>query len=530
MKKLIVLVMCLTLVAAYAFAEDGINIRVNGSNALIGDGKYTNDADLPEVDSPRCPSCESLIPCGSPTETENNDTCGNPDVLELTCGSIVYGKVCDDNSDYFRVNVPGYTELVVTLFDGNNCDRSPAVYARMKPYYSNCEPAANEYTDGTITATNEGFEEFSFLVRVKRDLNENSKYSLVVACEQIIIPCPDGMRNYCADPIIIPAGLPLVNGYYHYENNENSCCAENIVECINAGGEFAACGFGSCYASGPDIVYELNLSQETILRIETGVIGGGDTQFSILTDCTDPTTCVASQDNGFDNTYGFNAPEIVENLTLAAGTYYIITSMYGTDQCNDIYIIIDGDHELPVELTSFDAVAGNASVTLNWSTGSETDNDHFDIVRDGTTVGRVIADNRATGSSYSWTEENLANGRAYSYELISVDVNGTMNMIAEGSATPNFDAVSVTEYALHQNYPNPFNPETSISFDLADAGAVSLTVFNPLGQTVATLVNGTLASGRHTVAFDGTNLTSGLYYYRLEAGDFSAIRKMVLMK
>ncbi|MBU0692742.1 T9SS type A sorting domain-containing protein, partial [bacterium] len=87
-----------------------------------------------------------------------------------------------------------------------------------------------------------------------------------------------------------------------------------------------------------------------------------------------------------------------------------------------------------------------------------------------------------------------------------------------------------TEYALHQNYPNPFNPETNISFDLAEAGAIKLTVFNPLGQTVATLVNGTMASGRHTIAFDGTNLTSGLYYYRLEAGDFSAIRKMVLMK
>jgi hypothetical protein len=88
----------------------------------------------------------------------------------------------------------------------------------------------------------------------------------------------------------------------------------------------------------------------------------------------------------------------------------------------------------------------------------------------------------------------------------------------------------VTEYALHQNYPNPFNPATQIVFDLVDAGEANLTVYNSLGQTVTTLVNGSMNAGRHTVAFNAAGLPSGLYFYRLSAGDFTAIRKMILMK
>ena len=63
-----------------------------------------------------------------------------------------------------------------------------------------------------------------------------------------------------------------------------------------------------------------------------------------------------------------------------------------------------------------------------------------------------------------------------------------------------------------------------------DAGDASLTVYNALGQTVATLVNGQMNAGRHTVNFNAANLPSGLYFYRLTAGDFTAIKKMILMK
>lgn len=188
------------------------------------------------------------------------------------------------------------------------------------------------------------------------------------------------------------------------------------------------------------------------------------------------------------------------------------------------------DNVLPVELNEFTALARDGEITLNWSTASETDNDRFDIVRDGTTVGQIQAHNSATGSSYAWSEHNLQNGREYTYTLHSVSLTGTREAIATVSATPTFSNAAVTEYALYQNYPNPFNPETSIAFDLVESGHVALTVYNPLGQTVATLVNGTMNAGRHSVSFQAGELPSGLYFYRLDAGEFNAVKKMVLMK
>jgi hypothetical protein len=181
-------------------------------------------------------------------------------------------------------------------------------------------------------------------------------------------------------------------------------------------------------------------------------------------------------------------------------------------------------------MNSFEAIPGDGEVALNWSTASETDMSHFDVLRDGTTVARVNAHNNASGASYSWMDVNLNNGRTYTYTLVAVDVNGSSQEAGSVEATPATGAATITEYALHQNYPNPFNPETQIVFDLVDAGEATLIVYNSLGQTVATLVNGTVSAGRHTVNFSAADLPSGLYFYRLTAGDFTAIRKMVLMK
>jgi hypothetical protein len=85
-------------------------------------------------------------------------------------------------------------------------------------------------------------------------------------------------------------------------------------------------------------------------------------------------------------------------------------------------------------------------------------------------------------------------------------------------------------YALHQNYPNPFNPSTTISYELAARGSVELMVYNVLGQTVATVVNGVQSAGKHSIAFDGSRLTSGVYFCRLRAGEFVKTQKLLLLK
>jgi len=86
------------------------------------------------------------------------------------------------------------------------------------------------------------------------------------------------------------------------------------------------------------------------------------------------------------------------------------------------------------------------------------------------------------------------------------------------------------EYVLYQNYPNPFNPSTRISYDLTRTGQVTLTVYDVLGREVVTLVDGIQATGNHTAIFNGSDLASGIYFYRLQVGDFVSTKKMVLLK
>lgn len=85
-------------------------------------------------------------------------------------------------------------------------------------------------------------------------------------------------------------------------------------------------------------------------------------------------------------------------------------------------------------------------------------------------------------------------------------------------------------FALEQNFPNPFNPETVIRFALPTAGSVDITVYNSLGQKVMTLFNGHREAGYHQVTFNAATLPSGLYFYKVESGVYSAVKKMVLMK
>jgi hypothetical protein len=235
------------------------------------------------------------------------------------------------------------------------------------------------------------------------------------------------------------------------------------------------------------------------------------------------------------------------------GDPFFPDNYYGHSDCLDIYLYwihdnvwgleiytfcsgcfcITYDSQLAVSLSAdLAAVPGDNSVTLTWATASETNSDRFEITRDGSLAGSVDGlGTSANGRAYTWTDNSVSNGSIYRYDLVAVDAAGGRTMMGRVNATPNGVTASVNEYALRQNYPNPFNPTTSISFDLVEANHVTLKVFNPMGETVKTLVDANVGAGRHSVSFDGRSLTSGLYFYSITVGDrYSATRKMLLVK
>ncbi|UCE18122.1 MAG: T9SS type A sorting domain-containing protein, partial [Gemmatimonadota bacterium] len=117
------------------------------------------------------------------------------------------------------------------------------------------------------------------------------------------------------------------------------------------------------------------------------------------------------------------------------------------------------------------------------------------------------------------------------------DVTHSVDVTMEVRRLPHFRGPLATkggivpeEYILLENYPNPFNPETNIEFGLPEDSQVRLRVYNMLGQEVAVLVDDGLDAGYYTFSWDTAGLPSGVYFYRIEANDFTATRQMVLMK
>jgi hypothetical protein len=104
-------------------------------------------------------------------------------------------------------------------------------------------------------------------------------------------------------------------------------------------------------------------------------------------------------------------------------------------------------------------------------------------------------------------------------------LNGPMAVNISGS-----EGLVPSEFALMQNYPNPFNPTTTINYNLPMQAMVEVSIYNALGERVATLVNEIKEAGRHTVEFNATGYSSGIYFYQIKANDYVSVKKMILMK
>ncbi|MDH3268653.1 MAG: T9SS type A sorting domain-containing protein, partial [Ignavibacteria bacterium] len=194
-------------------------------------------------------------------------------------------------------------------------------------------------------------------------------------------------------------------------------------------------------------------------------------------------------------------------------------------------VCIHGSYVIPVELTSFAAVVNGTDAKLSWNTATETNNKGFDIERMNTTgdfesIGFVPGFGTTTEpKAYSFVDSKLDAGN-FSYRLKQIDYDGSFNY----SNIIELEVALPSTFALEQNYPNPFNPSTKIRFSIPVESEVKLNVYNALGQEVAELVNSRLKEGYHEVIFDAVSLTSGIYFYRLEAGKFVDVKKMIIIK
>ena len=189
---------------------------------------------------------------------------------------------------------------------------------------------------------------------------------------------------------------------------------------------------------------------------------------------------------------------------------------------------------VPVELTSFSASFVKNAVNLKWATATELNNKGFYIERSNLknsnewqTVSFVNGNGTTTETKqYSFSDHTPLQGLSY-YRLKQVDYDGSFTYsniveVVNGGVVNNFE--------LAQNFQNPFNPSTKISWQSSVEAQTTLKIYDVLGNEVAVLINEFKPAGNYEVDFNASNLTSGVYLYKIEAGNFSQTRKMLLMK
>ncbi len=202
---------------------------------------------------------------------------------------------------------------------------------------------------------------------------------------------------------------------------------------------------------------------------------------------------------------------------------------------------------LPVELTTFTADNLGGKVELQWNTATEVNNYGFNIERrspsptpsqgEGTSGATLWGEWGAIGfvkgsgnsnspKSYSFVDNNPLSGSA-EYRLKQIDNDGsfTYSNVVSVTSLP-------TQFSLGQNNPNPFNPTTTIRYSIPKAEHVTLKVYDEVGREVASLVDENKEAGSYSVQFSAVShqLSSGIYFYRITAGNFSEVKKLMLLK
>jgi len=218
---------------------------------------------------------------------------------------------------------------------------------------------------------------------------------------------------------------------------------------------------------------------------------------------------------------------------LTTGTNFNLNEIHFLDG-NTGYIVGNGGVLLKTTNT------GSSWTSISTGTSNSLNGINF-IGSQGVIVGNNGTIIQTTNSGTSWVQQNsITEINLNSVSMPTMNtwyIAGDSSVILKTSTSGNLTGVNYSNYfgspdkfSLSQNYPNPFNPTTKIKFDVKESGLVKLTVFDMLGRIVETIINENLSSGSYERNFNGSRLTSGVYFYKLEVGDYTEIKKMTLLK
>jgi len=220
-------------------------------------------------------------------------------------------------------------------------------------------------------------------------------------------------------------------------------------------------------------------------------------------------------------------------------TLIVDSLMYHGSSTNAYYIGIDtADSPLPITMNFFEAVLINGDVVITWITESELNNCMFNLYRkEHGKAEEIIATvagqgSTAVSSTYGFTDNEILQGKTYTYRLESVSCGGFHE--TEGRFV--IFVPVIYGIALYQNYPNPANPTTTIGFKIDELSHVELFVYDLKGSQIASVINKRMGAGEHKAGIDCSNIASGTYFYILKVHNLrtNSIRmltkKMVVLK
>lgn len=261
--------------------------------------------------------------------------------------------------------------------------------------------------------------------------------------------------------------------------------------------------------------------------------------------------------DGLEGVIDLSGLTIVKNNAKAGGTFISatgstdkpevnrtglsITDLGGTGGTGNTFSIgASNGNPLPVTMESFTASAFKRDAVLSWVTSIEINNKGFEVERSKKEestgsysqwekIGFVNGSgNTNTQTSYTFTDRKLIDG-VYKYRIKQIDLNGNYEYFMPQN-NAELAIGKPVNFEISQNYPNPSNPVSKIDFQVPYDTRVSLKVYDLTGKEVSVLADGNLTAGYHTVEFNGSNLASGIYIYKLTADNFTAVKKLVLVK